>query len=607
MVSPLARAARFACALALPFAVAALLPAPARADWPASGIQIDSFNHGVYETLLLPDGSGGVLAAQRVAQSGSRWYTIHHVSPYGVVLPDGYTDDYAGFYYEANGTARGAPFFPLQPFQRDAQGAMWWSQLVSYTLPPNYFTLDSVSIWVDTPQGDGTWTTQHRAVRGAAEIYVPNCSSSAPDDAGGAYVTWINNIENVGYKGWIWLRLQHLASTLAPAPGWPDTGRIVRANRGPTNYVNSVGPLHADGAGGVYMVWDEDAPHVQRYDASGAVSAGWPAEGLRLCPSFASAHGVAFAPVMFAEAGGYTVGWYDASDPGGQQGYRLQRFTAAGALAPGWPADGVLAYSGAITDSIAAFQMVSDGQGGAYLSWKLKGVPYARRVLADGTVPAAWDGAGVRLVDAAGIAPLSNLLNTEQAWRVATGADGGLLVAWDDVRYGAANSRVRLRWLRGDGTLDPATPDTGVVIAAADVHTVALTGLLADGNGGAFVTRRTLPLAYPEWTSVLLHRIGLPSLAGVPQAPRVSALALVSAGRNPVVGAVEVRCTLPRDGVASVALYDLGGRRLRESSVSGAGAHLARFGDLGGLPPGVYLVRLVQGGESRAVRVTLLR
>jgi hypothetical protein len=360
--------------------------------------------------------------------------------------------------------------------------------------------------------------------------------------------------------------------------------------------------LQADPAGGAYVSWVEGNLRVKHITAAGGTSPGWPATGLALSATFSHDYNVRLGPFLPSDVNSIIASWYDSTDPSGHA-YRLQRFTPAGTLAPGWPAGGVLVT--AVGDSFPAFQLTSDGQGGAYVAWQRGTMPFATRVLADGSFAPGWPAGGCALLDAAGVTTSAG-----QPYRIVAGAGGGLVVAWDDARHGAV--QVRVRWFLGDGTRDPATPDTGLVIAPGDTRTVKLSGIASDGVGGLFLTRTTseptgggsYPLIYRSW----MHRVVYPALVSVPvHGPRPAALALAAAGRNPSGDAVEVRCTLPRDGVASVALYDLNGRRLRESSVSGAGAHLARFGDLGALPPGVYLVRLVQGGESRAVRVTLLR
>jgi hypothetical protein len=104
-----------------------------------------------------------------------------------------------------------------------------------------------------------------------------------------------------------------------------------------------------------------------------------------------------------------------------------------------------------------------------------------------------------------------------------------------------------------------------------------------------------------------------PGLADVlrPTAARGTSLAL--AGRNPARGGATLRCTLAREGRASVAIHDAAGRAVRvlDGGVLSAGAHeLAWDGrDAAGrrVTPGVYFARLSAGGAFAVARMVLLR
>ncbi len=85
------------------------------------------------------------------------------------------------------------------------------------------------------------------------------------------------------------------------------------------------------------------------------------------------------------------------------------------------------------------------------------------------------------------------------------------------------------------------------------------------------------------------------------------ALALHGAWPNPARGgALAIRFTLPDGAPASLALFDVSGRRVvqREVGVLGAGAHVVAL-DGAHLPPGVYLARLEQHGQARQARVVI--
>ncbi|MDX1420248.1 MAG: T9SS type A sorting domain-containing protein, partial [Rubricoccaceae bacterium] len=82
----------------------------------------------------------------------------------------------------------------------------------------------------------------------------------------------------------------------------------------------------------------------------------------------------------------------------------------------------------------------------------------------------------------------------------------------------------------------------------------------------------------------------------------------VSVWPNPVRGEATVRVTLPEPSEASVALFDVLGRRVGvlHEGLLGAGDHA--FGlDTRGLPAGVYVVRVGAGGAVASRRATVLR
>ena len=79
--------------------------------------------------------------------------------------------------------------------------------------------------------------------------------------------------------------------------------------------------------------------------------------------------------------------------------------------------------------------------------------------------------------------------------------------------------------------------------------------------------------------------------------------------RNPVQGTLAVRFALPSAAPASLELLDVAGRRVAAQDVGsqGAGEYTVSLGEGQRLAPGLYLVRLRQGTDSRVARVTVLQ
>jgi len=171
-------------------------------------------------------------------------------------------------------------------------------------------------------------------------------------------------------------------------------------------------------------------------------------------------------------------------------------------------------------------------------------------------------------------------------------AGGAVRVAW---RVGAGAGQ-RLNVERRDGvtswrTLGIATVDASGVAEYRDVTVLP---------GHAYAYR----------VSVVLG--GTPQASGEVwiTVPAGLEFALTGVRPNPSSNAdLFVDFSLPLAGPATLELYDLSGRRVQAEDVGGLGVgrHLHRFAPGAPPPPGLYFLRLAQGGRSLTSRVTVLR
>jgi hypothetical protein len=86
-------------------------------------------------------------------------------------------------------------------------------------------------------------------------------------------------------------------------------------------------------------------------------------------------------------------------------------------------------------------------------------------------------------------------------------------------------------------------------------------------------------------------------------------LALAPPAPNPAASRLAIAFTLPSAGPALLEVLDIGGRRVakREVGALGAGQHVLTFSEAAGWRPGIYLVRLAQGGQALTTRVSIVR
>jgi sugar lactone lactonase YvrE len=102
-------------------------------------------------------------------------------------------------------------------------------------------------------------------------------------------------------------------------------------------------------------------------------------------------------------------------------------------------------------------------------------------------------------------------------------------------------------------------------------------------------------------------RFSIGNVSGV--VPVGATFALYGAAPNPARGTLRLSFALPDARPATIALYDLAGRRVWSKDVSalGPGKHLIEARESATLPTGVYLVRISRPGEQLEKRVVLFR
>jgi hypothetical protein len=147
--------------------------------------------------------------------------------------------------------------------------------------------------------------------------------------------------------------------------------------------LQQVNDVCADGAGGVYITWNDlRSGMLSSFSTERRGAPGWPANGLDLTP----VPGLQLYPRVVADGNqGCIVTWQDARNAGSAFDIFAQRVTAGGGLASGWAIDGVAVSNTAGSQSYPV--IATDGAGNALIAWqdwRADGDVYAQRVRADG-------------------------------------------------------------------------------------------------------------------------------------------------------------------------------------------------------------------------------
>jgi hypothetical protein len=153
--------------------------------------------------------------------------------------------------------------------------------------------------------------------------------------------------------------------------------------------------VRADGAGGGFFAWidlreagDPDL-YVQHLDAAGAIASGWPAGGVLVC----GVAGDVSNPALARDgSGGVIVVWSDH-----RSGDRLYAHVveSGGTLAAGIPADGRQIPSSSAGDTFS--DLASDGQGGCFVVRGVSASSYLHRLDAAMQPRPGWPAEGIAL------------------------------------------------------------------------------------------------------------------------------------------------------------------------------------------------------------------
>jgi flagellar hook capping protein FlgD len=177
---------------------------------------------------------------------------------------------------------------------------------------------------------------------------------------------------------------------------WPSAGNatVLCDAAGDQTYPMSV----ADGSGSAYFVWTDARQGTSNIDvyathvsgATGDVSTGWLYQGAQV----ETTSGSALSVVACGDGlGGLLIVWNDYR--ASETDIYAMRLLISGVRAPGWPSNGATLCSASGSQMVPS--VIPDGSGGLIATWSDNrsvaewGIPYAQRLMANGTRPGNWD------------------------------------------------------------------------------------------------------------------------------------------------------------------------------------------------------------------------
>ncbi len=505
--------------------------------WAVNGVAVCANPSTQQGATIAPDDSGGAIVAWRDHRNVNTDIYVQRISAAGAV------------HWTADGVALCTATGNQQAPMIVADGA--GGAIVTWTDD----RAGNNNIYVRRILADGTpqWTADGVALcTESSQQYSP---TMAPDDSGGAIVTWQDY--RSGTNADIYVQRVSADGT----PQWTANG-VALCTVNTYEYYPTIAP---DDSGGAIVTWQDYRSgngdiYAQRISASGTVQ--WTADGVVLC----AASDDQWYPTLTSDgAGGAIVTWYD--ERSGDLDIYAQRIPASGVVQ--WTADGVALCSATGLQYVPT--LASDGAGGAIVAWcdNRNGNLdiYAQRVWADGTTPV-----------------LLSLVSAD------VGADF-----------------ITLTWLAGGSGSGVAT----VYRSSVGGGWTRIGAVMVDGTGYLRYTDRVDATATRVGYRLGIVDAGVEGFYGEVwvDLPTLE-LALCGVQPNPSLdGVLLLRFTLPSAAPARVELVDVSGRRVveRELGSLGAGPHSLDLGEGRRLAPGLYLVRLTQGTSVRVTRVTVLR
>ncbi|UCF78355.1 MAG: hypothetical protein JSW03_09690 [Candidatus Eiseniibacteriota bacterium] len=448
------------------FALALTFPASAIAIWQDSGNPICIAGGWQYAPVIAFDGAGGAIIAWKDERSGTKVYA-QRVDADGNELwascgvkISGSVDIWGlgGLEIVSDGSG-GAIVVWERPGDIHAQridgsaNLLWGVDGVAVCMAPgNQFSPQLVSddaggaiiVWGDgrgsdedvyaqRVNGSGTplWTTNGVVICNAA--FDQQCIDIAPDDFGGAVITW-EDMRNGGNFHAYTQRVDGDGNLL-----WIPNG-VYLSNLADDNWSPRIA---SDGAGGAIIVWKQEtgysstAIHGQHVDASGDTT--WGPSGIPI----ASACCRLFEPRLVPDgSGGAFVTWVSYyTGPTDELNIYAQRVDAAGSHL--WTPGGVVISAAPVSQNLP--RIIRDSEGGAIITWQDyrsgdNSDIYAQR----------RDASGVRLWEVNGQA-ICTAAGQQEEPRLTSDGAGGAMIVWRDTR-GANPYNVYAQRIEADGS-----------------------------------------------------------------------------------------------------------------------------------------------------------
>ena len=391
--------------------------------------------------------------------------------------------------------------------------------------------------WVDTrfgnedifaqrisPDGNRLWGDNGVAIT-TADFY-QDLREITPDGNGGALIVWKDGRYTI--DGDIFAQKVDSNGIVQ----WTTDGTAVCVISGENG-----GPdIVSDGAGGAFVVWDDNRPgaiYMQHLDAMGMPL--WSVNGIQICKLPSCGGGV--PEILNDETGGSIVIWKKV-------GIHAQRVTSAGNIL--WGTGGIQ-----IMDSSGyKHKIATDGRGGVivttgiFLPSYYRTDVYAQRIASDGTLPWGFIRTAI----------CTTHTSDNSHPRLVADGDGGAIITWGDLR----NDSIDVYAQRVDSLGNTVWESNGVPVSLAS-RTQQWPFVVSDGRGGGIFSwyvdnRHGLIPPGPWYDDIYIQNLDRYGYPGV-TTPSIDTVADVSTDQGGFVRVTWKSTYLDRDVDRVVTAY----------------------------------------------------
>ncbi len=307
--------------------------------------------------------------------------------------------------------------------------------------------------------GTVQWTADGVAISTATNIQ--DNPQITGDGSGGAIITWNDYRDNVSYD--IFAQRINSSGTVQ----WTTDGVGVCV----LDYAQVQPKISSDGSGGAIIMWEDMRGgqwdlYSQRINSSGVKQ--WATNGVVIC----NASGNKDSYQMISDgSGGAIMAWRDPRS-GVSFDIYAQKINTSGSVQ--WGSNELAICTK--TDTQQDPQLVSDGSGGAIITWSdRRGVAYdiyAQSITSTGTV--RWTTDGITICTAT---------NDQVLPQIAKDTSGSTIVAWADLRGGTTYD-IYTQKIDSSGAVQWTANGATVCTAA---NTQSFPNIVSNGNGGAII------------------------------------------------------------------------------------------------------------------------